>query len=179
MAKSMLQAIAEAAGLDDVERPQPVAVHFRPAATLPAVPIKAPKAAAVFLQSVAPVIAATPRPAPVAEQSLPEQIIQAWKTDPTVRAEFGSLSTYAAWRKHDAAKAAGVSIAQIKAQSPDVSGYLAKHSDNLAPGERLAIEGYGATWRDSKDIRQEFGTFEVFAAYMRAKARGNGRSFGQ
>lgn len=159
MTASMLAAIAKAAGFDDFEKPQPVAVHFPVAA--------------------APVGTAAQRPAPVAELSVAEQIIQTWKTDANIRAEFGSLSTYAAWRKQDAAKAAGISIAQINAQSPDVSGYLAKHGGNLASGERLAIEGYGAAWRASKDIRQEFGTFEVFAAFMRAKARGQARILGQ
>lgn len=153
MTKSMLAAIAEAAGLNEPEIPQSHAPAFR------AAPIQPP-----------------PTPAP--ELSLPEQIVQTWKTDPAIRAEFRSLSIYAAWRTRDAAKTAGIPVAQIHAQHPDVSGYLAKRGKDLGPGESAAIDGYAATWRTSSDIRAEFRTFEVFAAYIRAKARGQAQIIG-
>lgn len=115
---------------------------------------------------------------PVRDLSVPEQIVQNWNGDPSIRTEFKSQSTYAAWYGHEAAKKSGISASQLQAQTPDVSGYLARLEGKLAPGENLAISGYADTWRDSPEIRAEFRTFEVYAAYMRARARGHGRTQG-
>jgi len=149
MAKSMLAVIAEAAGLNE---PQRYAPAFR------AAPIQ-------------------PAPPPARELSLPEQIVQTWKTDAAIRAEFRDLSTYAAWRTGNAAKAAGLSVVQFKAQLPDVNAdaYLAKHPQ----ADPAIVRKCAETWRLSPDIRGEFQTFEVFAAYSRANARGNARAFGE
>jgi hypothetical protein len=144
MARSFLTVIAEAAGLNEPREPAPY----------PGGIVAAPPAAAA--------------PAQV-ELSVPEQIIQNWKCDPNIRAEFISLATYAAFYTQDAARKQGISVSHLNARQLDLSAYLAKREGTLSPGEKTAIEGYAETWRSSPDIRAEFGSFEVYAGYMRSK----------
>jgi|GEM_PF-5471811 len=153
---SLLAAIAHAAGLDGKPEPAPYS------GGIGAAPAAAPVPAA-----------------PNRELSVPEQVIQNWKSDPEIRAEFGSLAIYAAWFTSKAAKEQGVSAQQMKARHPDLAGYLAKREGTLSAEEKLAIAGYAETWSSSPDIQAEFQTFEIFAAFSRAKARGNGKVFGQ
>lgn len=109
------------------------------------------------------------------EMSYDETVRGEWDTDPKIRAEFGSITTYSAWRVHQHSKATGISVSQIRAETPNVEAYVKKlESRNTGGGsiDRNAINGYAETWRASADIRAEFSTFEIFAAYMRAKASG-------
>lgn len=148
----MLAVIAEAAGMTETAEPQPAA--------------PAPKAAAT----------------PPAQLSFAERVIQTWKSDAKIRAEFRSISAYAGWREHEECKAAGISIAELKAQQPDVSGYLAglaQRVGSVSPSENVAITAYAATWRKSADIRAEFRSFDIFASYMRTKDRGAARILGR
>lgn len=60
---------------------------------------------------------------------------------------------------------------------PDVEAYLAKLAaanplNAMTDEEKLKIESYADRWRISADIRNEFRSFESYAAYMRASASG-------
>lgn len=125
---------------------------------------------------------------PVATRAAPrqrtfhEEVVATWKADASVRAEFLSLPSYAAWRENEHRKASGLSIAEIRAEIPDAAGYLAKLQAGgiyVSNDLKAAVGGYAATWRDSPDIRSEFGSFEVFASYMRAKDAGRTRITGR
>ena len=112
---------------------------------------------------------------PSRAMSFDETARSEWDNDPRIRAEFGSITTYSAWRVHAHSKATGISVSQIRAETPNVEAYVKKlESRNTGGGsiDRNAINGYSETWRASADIRAEFSTFEIFAAYMRAKASG-------
>lgn len=63
----------------------------------------------------------------------------------------------------------------------EAQGYIASmeaRGHRLDTSARAAIVGYAKTWAGSADVRAEFGTFEVFASYMRAKDKGAVRIFG-
>jgi len=151
MTRSFLAVIAEAAGVSE----NGTTPARAPLAITPAQPIASAQS--------------------VAKLSLPEQIVQAWISDPAIRAEFLTLGAYQGWRTHAEAKAAGVPVSQLTAQQPDVSGYLVqleKKNGQVTGAEKSAIGGFAATWSASANIRAEFKTFECYAAYMRAKASG-------
>lgn len=152
MTKSFLAVIAEAAGLSG-NHPLPV----RPP----------PEARSIQ---------------PAANLSLPEQIVLSWISDPAIRHEFLTLEAYQAWRTQATAKAAGVPVAHHNAQQPDTAGYLAKlekANESVSESEKSAIGTFAATWCGSADIRAEFRTFEVYAAYQRAKTSGLVKRYGQ
>ena len=50
-------------------------------------------------------------------------------------------------------------------------GTFSKHVGGIVPSLRTASQGYAAKWRDRADIREEFGSFEAYAATMTAKIR--------
>jgi len=85
--------------------------------------------------------------------------------DPALRAEFGSLATYSAWRRADL-RARGLTDRHDLpvVQSPPAVGYAA------------AIEITERTWRDefarSSALQTEFGAVETFLAYRLAEASG-------
>ena len=158
---SMLAEIARAAGLDTV----PLATRNaadRPTAPDATRPAEAHTQAAVI--------------------SLNEDIIRTWKADAGVRAEFHSLSIYASWREHEHLKQTGKTRDQLRNETPDVAGYvdaIEARKGHLTAEERGAIERYAATWHTSRDIRVEFTSFEIYAAYMAATEAGLVRIFGR
>ena len=50
-------------------------------------------------------------------------------------------------------------------------GALSKHVGGIVPSLRTASQGYAAKWQASEDVREEFGTFEAYAASMAAKIK--------
>ena len=50
-------------------------------------------------------------------------------------------------------------------------GTVSKHVGGIIPSLRTASQGYAAKWQGSEDIREEFGTFEAYAASMASKAK--------
>lgn len=61
-----------------------------------------------------------------------------------------------------------------RAGSPRLSlprGALSQHVGGIIPSLRTASQGYAAKWQDDASIREEFGTFETYAASMTAKAK--------
>lgn len=67
-------------------------------------------------------------------------------------------------------------------ETPEAKTYLAtlaSKGHKVSEGERLAILAYGEAWMRSADIRQEFSSFSVFAAFQRAKKRGVVKILGQ
>ncbi|PZF76414.1 hypothetical protein DK847_14665 [Aestuariivirga litoralis] len=67
-------------------------------------------------------------------------------------------------------------------ETSEAKAYLATLASNghkVSEGERLAILAYGEAWMRSADIRQEFSSFPVFAAYQRARKRNAFKILGQ
>ena len=50
-------------------------------------------------------------------------------------------------------------------------GIFAQVVRNVMPAVRTASQGYAAKWQGSEGIREEFGTFEAYAATMAAKIK--------
>lgn len=67
-------------------------------------------------------------------------------------------------------------------ESVEATAYIASleaRGHRVDANARSAIAGYAKTWSASADVRAEFGAFEVFASFMRAKDKGAVRIFGQ
>jgi hypothetical protein len=121
------------------------------------------------------------RPVSHAAGSLEDTIKNEWRKNPAIRQEFSTFETYAAWRRQQHCKAAGLSFGDLVKQEPNVSAYVATieaRGAALTSAERASIETHAATWKASADIRREFVSFPAFASYMRAKERGRVRKFG-
>lgn len=67
-------------------------------------------------------------------------------------------------------------------ETAEATAYLAHlqaHGHKIETRERNAILSYGMTWATSPEVRREFSSFAVFAAYSRAKARNAVKILGQ
>lgn len=67
-------------------------------------------------------------------------------------------------------------------EAPEALAYitaLEARGHRIDTKERTAIMAYGVTWIRSPEVRREFSSFDVFAAYSRAKARNAFRVLGQ
>ncbi len=167
--ESMLAAVARAAGLDQIAKPPVASTVNRMAVQAGPPGRESPRQ----LLATAPSVMSAPK-------SFHEQILADWKADAALQTEFGSLGAYSAWREQEHCKKTGIRAEQLRAQHPDVTSYitgLEKAGLQLSSANRLAINGYAETWRASSEIRAEFGSFAVFASYMRAKDGGRARIF--
>ncbi len=111
-----------------------------------------------------------------------DRILAEWTADPALQTEFRTFAGYKGWRQHEYARRTGKRISAVKAETPDVAGYVAGIERNgtlLTAQEKSAIRKHADTWCRSEDIRTEFGSFSAFASYMRAKDAGRCRVFGQ
>lgn len=121
------------------------------------------------------------KPALPAAASLDDTMKNEWSKNSAIRQEFSTFETYAAWRRRQHCKAAGLSIGELASQTPDVAAYVAAieaRGAAFTSAERASIEMHAATWKASADVRREFVSFPVFASYMRAKERGRVRKIG-
>lgn len=70
-----------------------------------------------------------------------------------------------------------------KAKGPvEAESYMASleaRGHRLDTAARDAIAGFEKTWSSSAEIRSEFGSFAIFASFMRAKSQGSVRILGQ
>lgn len=123
--------------------------------------------------------AAAPKAPPQAAspQTFQQRVAGEWETDATLRSEFRSFAAYDAYRHNREAKARGVTVAELRGETPDVAGFLASLR-NPTRADELAANECAATWAKSPDIRREFRTFATFAHYTRAKNAGRAKTFG-
>jgi hypothetical protein len=168
----MLASIATTAGLN---RPRPRAIRKAAASG------EAGVSALMAMAAATRTAQRTGKPVLPASASFNDTIKNEWGKDPAIRKEFRSFENYAAWRRREHCKAARISFRDLANQEPDVAAYVATieaRGAALTSAERASIEMHAAAWKASADVRREFGSFPVFAAFMRAKERGRVRKSG-
>ena len=108
------------------------------------------------------------------------EILARYKTDASLQREYPTVYAWFAANGYDVPK----DLLDPPAERPDVEGYLAKlsaanPSNAITDAEKLKIKSYADRWQISADIRDEFRSFESYAAYMRAKASGLVKHYGE
>ena len=97
-----------------------------------------------------------------------------WARSPELRAEFGQFSVFAAFRR---AEVGGhVRFLALRAESKSTSRPPPKLSPSIPAPAPLAAtvtgQDYAAQFAADRKIRDEFGTVEVFTAFMKAQRAG-------
>ena len=108
------------------------------------------------------------------------EILARYKADASLQRDYPTVYAWFAANGYDVPTC----LLDPPAESPDVEGYLAKLSAanpayDITDAEKLKIKSYADKWQVHADIRNEFRSFESYAAYMRAKASGLVKHYGR
>lgn len=89
-------------------------------------------------------------------------ILERWRNDPAVRAEFGDVAVFASYSEAVAAGRAKILAPTAVQPEPTPAGEAA-----MAAQGRPLEERARATWSETPQLQAEFGAFEAYLGYRR------------